>query len=268
MQAAIGAVDWSAPWLARHRRVGERVALRVSQAGAAVADALNAELTVLDPAQRPHLAAGPLRFVAQAAQPPGTAYEAFIAAHAQVPTRENLHDLFNGLAWLHWPCLKRRLNELQAAEIAAHGVGATRGAVRDALTLFDENAALLRLPPRLEEALRARDWTALFVARRADWSGARIDLFGHALMEKLCAPRKAITAHAWLLPERLADDEVDGWLASALDAARLADRHPVPVLGIPGWCDANHDPAFYADAAVFRPPLLAVHARPAARGRA
>ena len=60
--------------------------------------------------------------------------------------RDKLHDLFNGIVWLRFPQLKRRLNELQAAQIALHGIGATRGAVRDALTLFDENAAVVRPP--------------------------------------------------------------------------------------------------------------------------
>jgi len=45
----------------------------------------------------------PLRFVAQQSLPPDTAYEAHIHQHAQVPTRDNLHDFFNGLAWLRFP---------------------------------------------------------------------------------------------------------------------------------------------------------------------
>ena len=34
------------------------------------------------------------------------------------------------------------------------------------------------------------------------------------------------------------------------------------VLGIPGWWAANEDPAFYADAKVFRPPRLKAGAPP------
>ncbi|MCC6813516.1 MAG: DUF3025 domain-containing protein, partial [Rubrivivax sp.] len=60
--------------------------------GAPVADGLNA------------LAAAqgdvPVRFVGQQALPEGQAYEAFIRARRQVPTRDNAHDLFNGLVWL------------------------------------------------------------------------------------------------------------------------------------------------------------------------
>jgi hypothetical protein len=70
------------------------------------------------------------------------AYEAFIHAQRCVPTRDNLHDFFNGLVWLHWPQLKLQMNRLQAAEIASAGVGARRGPLRDALTVLDENGAV------------------------------------------------------------------------------------------------------------------------------
>jgi hypothetical protein len=49
-----------------------------------------------------------------------------------VPTRENLHDFFNGLVWQTFPLIKRELNALQAAQIAAAGVGKSRGPARDA----------------------------------------------------------------------------------------------------------------------------------------
>ena len=78
----------------------------------------------------------------QAALPDGCAYEAHIHATGAVPTRDNLHDFFNALVWLHFPTAKRLLNRLQAAAIARDGVQASRGPVRDAATLFDENAVL------------------------------------------------------------------------------------------------------------------------------
>ncbi|RYF02650.1 MAG: DUF3025 domain-containing protein, partial [Oxalobacteraceae bacterium] len=53
-------------------------------------------------------------FVTQDALPPGTAYEAHIFATATIPTRDNLHDFFNGLVWLHFSEAKLRLNALQA----------------------------------------------------------------------------------------------------------------------------------------------------------
>lgn len=239
-------IDWSRPWLAPLRLLGEKAAAWIEE-GAGVAQALNC-LAATSP---PQLPAGALRFVGQDELPDAQPYEAFIRETARVPTRDNPHDFFNGLMWLVRPEAKRRLNELQALEILRAGVGGTRGPLRDALTLFDENAALLVAPADIAEALRARDWTAAFVERRQAWAGVRVELFGHALVEKLLTPRKAITAHAWVVAS--ADD---AQVAGSLQPERLAmkDFIPLPVLGIPGWWPDNEDKAFYDDASVFRPP--------------
>jgi hypothetical protein len=192
-----------------------------------------------------------VRFVDHSELPAGEAYEAFIARTACVPTRENLHDLLNGLMWLCYPRTKRRLNELQAQEIALRGTAGQRGALRDALTLFDENAAILQAPDELVDALRRRDWTTLFGAQRALWASARLEIFGHALLEKLIQPRKAITAHVWLVQELS-----DGALAASLGPGALAAKRflPLPVLGVPGWWSENERFGFYDDAEVFRRP--------------
>jgi len=223
--------DWRQPWFAPLREIAAAL-----PAGRTVADALNS------------LGARAPRFVTAAALPPGEAYEAFIARSGTVPTRDNLHDLLNGLMWLHRPALKQRLNHLQAAQIAAHGVGPTRGPLRDALTLFDEHGALWpEAPPPLAEALAARDWRALFITHRALWRDSRFEVFGHALLEQLAsAPRKALTAHV-ALGDPLA------WSAGQWAAKPFL---PLPVLGIPGWWPANAEPQYYADAKVFRPPRL------------
>lgn len=194
----------------------------------------------------------PVRFVPATALPEGEAYEAFIHRTRQVPTRDNLHDLFNGLVWWRFPQAKKRLNELQAAEIAAQGVQQVRGALRDALTLFDENAALLQAPVALTDALKRRDWQALFITHRSLWLDAKLTLFGHALMEKLVMPRKGITAHVWLLPP---GNDVEGLLLESLKPDVLAKKpfHPLPLLGVPGWWPANDKLAFYEDETVFRP---------------
>jgi hypothetical protein len=251
----LAAIDWSRPWLAPWRTRGERLAPRAKASG--LVAALN-ESVATDPIA---LRAGPLRFVDQHDLPAGEAYEAFIARSAGVPTRSNLHDFFNGLAWLAHPALKRRLNELQAAQIGGAVAGASRGAVRDALTLLDENGALLQAPPRLVEALQARDWTALFVTHRAAWADARLELFGHALLEKLVQPRAGITAHVWIVPQGI--DEMSPWLAEALTPGRLAAKPflPLPVLGVPGWWAPNEAPAFYDSATVFRPAQKQTAAR-------
>lgn len=190
-----------------------------------------------------------IRFVEQSALPTEESYEGFIARTRCVPTRENLHDLVNGVMWLSYPQTKRRLNALQAAEIERHGTSGPRGALRDALTLFDENAAILSAPAELADALRRRDWQSLFVAQRAQWQSANFVLFGHALLEKLVQPRKAITAHVWLV-----NGIDDGTLASSITPERLITKPflPLPVLGVPGWWPPNEHPEFYDDPSVFR----------------
>jgi hypothetical protein len=214
----------------------------------------------------------PLSFVPQDVLPEGTAYEAFIHAQGKVPTRENLHDFFNALVWLSFPQIKRQLNALQAAQIAALGVTQSRGPARDAATIFDENAALLVVADTVQgrsviEGLRDHQWQRAFVEQRA-WFGSVWDVwsFGHALMEKLVQPRKAITAHAWIVmvapeffsmsrPEQqsLLDTQVAAQLAQC--ELSTAAYTPLPVLGLPGWWP-QQDEAFYADTHVFRPKRI------------
>ena len=198
-----------------------------------------------------------IRFVPQDALPPGQAYEQFIFDTATVPTRDNLHDFFNGLCWLRFPEIKKRLNQLQAAEIQKAGIQPLRGPVRDALTVFDENAAFLLAPQPLWDALLARDWRRLFIDLRPLWQEAQLVLFGHALLEKLVYPRKPITAHVYQAQPAISSiAELDGWIAADLNAGKLAGKPfaPLPVLGVPGWWPENEDFAFYDDARVFRPP--------------
>lgn len=240
-------IDWHAPWLVPLRAVGQAVQQRVL-VGCLVADALNS------------VGACPVGFVRQAELPPGQAYEQYIFDTGQVPTRENLHDFFNGLVWLQFPHTKRRLNHLQAQAIAADGVQAVRGPLRDALTVFDENGAVLSAPPALWAALRARDWQALFVDLRPLWREARLVLFGHALLEKLVSPRKPTVAHVYQAPVAINSiASLDAWLAQAVQPGPWAAKPftPLPVLGVPGWWPANEVPGFYGDAQVFRPPRAA-----------
>jgi len=252
VEAGLADIRWDAPWLAPLRQRGEELAWRV-RSGQRCCEALNA-------------AAAGVRFVPQAALPKGMAYERYIFETGQVPTREGLHDFFNGLIWLHFPQSKRQLNRGQAAEIERSGVGPVRGAVRDALTVFDENAVLLQAPQPLWQALQARQWRRLFIELRPLWAQARLVLFGHALMEKLVAPSKAITGHVYdqPVPLELGTDlpAWDAWLARRLAATDWARKPfvPLPVLGVPGWWAANEAPGFYEDAQVFRAP------RPAAGG--
>ncbi len=255
-------IDWSRPWYDAVRPAYERLTLD----GEAFAGAFNRSAEALG--LRNH-AGLPLRFVPQGALPEGTAYEEFISATGQVPTRDNLHDFFNGLVWQSFPLIKRELNALQAAHIARAGVGKSRGPARDAATIFDENAALLLVREgsagrALVDALRAHCWLAALFDRRAMFGkDAQLWLFGHALMEKLVAPRKAITAHVRVI--HVGDDVLSlpfdarrAWLdahvarqvaAEGLDKAAFT---PLPVLGVPGWWPGQ-DQDFYLDTTVFRP---------------
>jgi len=198
-----------------------------------------------------------MKFVSQSELSTDIAYEAFIFSHKRIPTRDNLHDFLNGLCWLRFPTTKTRLNFLQAQEITSQGVGATRGPLRDALTLFDENVLLLQSSDELWQALQERKWTKLFVELRDEWQSAHIVIFGHALLEKLVTPYKSITAHVFRIASDVdaQDDQVlDDWLASNLQPNFLAIKPflPLPVLGIPGWWPENEDASFYTDTQVFR----------------
>lgn len=258
MQTVDWAIDWQAPWLAPLQALGCQVHDQVLD-GAGVARAL----------QEVAAAHGLLpgwQFVDQLQLPAGQAYEAFIHSRRCIPTRDNLHDFFNGLIWLHWPLLKQRLNALQAAEIARQGVGAQRGRLRDSITVLDENGGLLLAPQALCDALRDKRWQELFVGRRALWQQARFLPIGHALLEKLVQPRKAITAHVICVPTEQAPRlvspaEADGWLCEQLrtQSCNLADKPylPIPILGIPDWCLQNQNFSFYDDSLVFRAPRTA-----------
>jgi hypothetical protein len=251
---AVLRIDWSAPWLAPWRDAGQPAAAQVG-AGASCAQALNHQLLSMQRTSTQILP--PRNFVPQSALPTGMAYEQFIFETGQIPTRDGMHDFFNGLCWMQFPRTKLRLNELQAEQIRLDGVGQVRGPVRDALTIVDENAALLLAPDDLWDALVARDWQTLFVRQRALWSKAHLILFGHALLEKLTAPRKSITAHVLRVhPDTPALEDMDKWFSAHLHSDVLATKPfaPLPVLGVPGWWTANEDAAFYEDANVFRIP--------------
>lgn len=237
-------VDWDAPWLETLRPL--RALLEQTDWRGALSAAARSRGVVSG-------GGAPMEFVdADAAG--GVAYEAYIAGTGRVPTRDNLHDRFNALMWLVWPRAKAALNARQAAEIARSGVGPARGRVRDAATLIDESAVLLQCAdPAVFDALAAHDWKRLLVEWRPRWGrDIRVLPFGHALLEKLAGPFKAITACVVPLA-----GQGDADAAAAAFCAR-ADLTPallphLPVLGIPGWCEENADPRFYDDPQVFRP---------------
>lgn len=218
-----------------------------------------------------------LRFVSQDALPEGEAYENFIGTTGNIPTRDNLHDLFNGSIWLTFPKTKALLNYYHMNEIAAQGIGGSRGRVRDTITVFDENGAVLvTADPSIGEALVGFDWQGSLVNPRDKWDNpkqlnsdaqAAVYIFGHALLEKLIQPRKALCAHsivinvtqdffALSLPERLRylDQKVADYMDALLSQPEVTPRKlsPLPILGVPHFWVANSTVSFYDDSHVFR----------------
>ncbi len=257
-------VDWQRPWLAPLLPVALPIVR--SQDWRQAINAAAHELNLLNHRDLP------IQFVSQSELPSGVAYEAFISATGCVPTRDNAHDFFNALVWLTFPQIKAQLNALQATAIAqaevsevhASAMSQRRGKLRDAATIFDENAALLvTRNSDLVAALREHQWHDVFIKQRTLFErDCEVWLFGHALMEKLVSPYKAITAHAWVA---VADDaffslsarDKQLWLNATVarqikNGLATTDFTPLPVLGVPGWWQPQ-DVEFYADCKVFRP---------------
>ena len=216
----------------------------------------------------------PLRFVSEKALPADQSYEQFIAQTGCVPTRNNRHDRYNALLWMSAPNTKAALNQAQAISFNEPDERSLtqRGPARDALTLWDENLAVIVLPhgdlseTELNQRLVDHDWQWLFIDKRSQWGTAwQVAVFGHALLEKLDQPFKAITAHGMVLKVRsfewLSIDRVLSETLRSLQQdtqvglGRIAPDmfKPLPVMGIPSWHLGNDQPGFYADPKVFRP---------------
>lgn len=236
-------VDWRAPWLAPLRELRPLVER----------DDWREALTAAGRERGVVTAAGlPIVFAAPG-DAGGASYETHIAASGRVPSRDNAHDRFNALIWLAWPRTKAALNARQAAELARDGVSGCRGPVRDAATLIDESGLLLLADDEAEAALRRLDWRHLFGDQRARWGRDWLPfVFGHALLDKLLAPYKALTAAVVCLDASAGDADAVAarWVLDTPLAPPLLAH--LPVLGVPGWWPANEQPAFYAEAAVFR----------------
>lgn len=241
-------VDWQAPWYRPWAAIGRPV-LAACANGQALWQALNAA------------GRAPVRFVPVSERDAGRGYETQVHETGGCPTRDGGHDAFNGLCWLRFPRAKSAITRLHA-EAARTGSPAAigRGPLRDALTLLDESGALLCAPPAMTAAIAAKDWSAVFGSGRSLWAQVRVELFGHALLDRLRHPYPAITAHVLPMPEWLGSDaDIDAWLAARLQERALTTRDflHLPVLGIPGWWPANADAGFYADTRVFRPARAA-----------
>lgn len=240
----------------------------------------------------------PIRFVLAGRSEPtkngseqAIAYELVIHESGEVPTRTQgqaaWHDYFNALVWLAWPRTKQVINRRQADEIGTRGISGQRGALRDALTLFDESAVLfVSEQTSAIRDLEQHQWRQLFVEQR-NLFGTQIVcmVLGHALLQKLMRPYKSVCgqtlalsvapdvsaklleAPVFELASEPAGDlsrgrpadlaffaELDAAVATRLARLDFGKRclTPLPVLGVPGWWPANRQPEFYNDRDVFR----------------
>lgn len=211
----------------------------------------------------------PVRFA-----PPGAgeqAYEHAIYADGDVATRaDNWHDYFNALVWAAFPRSKAALNARHMREIARGDAAGrrARGAVRDALTQFDECGMLVVGTERAPlEALARHEWLgALWHGGAQLMASCRFVLFGHATYDLLRQPFPGLCAKTIYLvvPEdfmRQPGDAliaaIDRWLADLL-GDDVAVRSPaafasLPLLGIPGVVADNAVYDYYLDETQFRP---------------
>ncbi len=199
----------------------------------------------------------------------GDPYEIRLYARGELAFRpNNWHDLFNVLSWLLFPHAKAALNARHHAEFAHPPAAGGRGPVRDALTLFDEDGVVvIAADPALLTMIRNFQWKPLFWEHRSAVTGRMCFLpFGHALCEKALAPYRGMTGRGLLLqvdpaffdlgPEeqlRSVDESVAQRIADVAAFAGTGDLAPVPVLGVPGWCESNACAEYYDDQTYFRP---------------
>jgi len=199
----------------------------------------------------------------------GLHYEARINLRGQIATRrDNWHDLLNALVWLRYPALKQALNARQVADIATVGPR-ERTRAQCALTLFDEGGVIVVTnDDRLMEAWDRHDWSRLFGTLAASWqNGARVMVFGHALLEHALEPPRLLVAKALVLttpgdPRAPGvHDRAVARLAAAISGGTVLcdpqELRPLPVSGLPGWDDTARGEQsrdqFLSEAECFRP---------------
>ncbi len=282
----INKIDFSAPWI-QHIPIEIRqksLYLLAENSNQNLADILNQLLIELYPQGLTTGKGKALKFVPQSVldkinETTPTAYETLIADTGQIPTRDNLHDLFNGWIWLTFPKTKALLNRYQAEQIAQLGITGKRGKVRDAITVLDENGAILiTANPNISQALQNFDWQNCLVKPYLLWHNfygldnqnntqAMLMLCGHALIEQLVNPRKPLCSHTFILHveedffqlsineqrqqvDNLLMQKVDNWLQQTDVSPRQLS--PLPILGVPYFWAENVNPEFYNDNYVFR----------------
>lgn len=162
-------------------------------------------------------------------------YDGRIALHGEVPCLgRSYHDLLNVLVWAAFPRAKRALHARQYRALegwlppAAARLPNRRTREQDALALFDEGGSLLVVPSPLVAALHTSLASEASDAERlAREAGARVLLFGHAVMEHVCFESAAVSSAALVIgvepplsPGRELFEQVDRALAARLSDPR------------------------------------------------
>ena len=190
-------------------------------------------------------------------------YEPRIFLKRELQTRsKNWHDLFNALVWFRFAQTKTVLNELHYHASLQRQQKSNRGALENVITLFDECGVVV-ISSRVEllNMIREHQWKSLFIDHRDAFErDIKCVVFGHAMYEKALSPYIGMTAQALLIHDKqLITGSVDmidvsvanKWRNGEITSTR--DLSPLPLLGIPGWFEANDNPAFYEYEEYFRP---------------
>lgn len=221
----------------------------------------------------------PLSFTHQNDLEHGTAYEAYIGQYQKIPTRDNLHDWFGACIWQAFPKTKALLNAKHLAHINDDTTANKRNRVRDTITVFDENGAILvvsddDIGDEIGRALTQFDWQTCLINHRSHWYNhhdsthhkkAKVFIFGHALLEQLINPYKSLCSHTMIIKMdtpffglpidkqlALLDNKLSIEMDKLLiDTVTPRQLNPLPILGVPYFWD-NHNPQFYDDPFVFR----------------
>jgi hypothetical protein len=211
----------------------------------------------------------PKQFVCQSEMQDSNAYyEEKIFTDAVIPTRpDSWHDLFNGLIWLQFPKTKGLLNRWHLEDIQKYGLN-PRTHRRNQTTHFDECGVILVTDDqRLLSDLREHQFKSILFDRRQDWhTQIQAIVFGHANYEMLMRPYIGLTGK-WLsvpacddyieLPRQSQLAYVDEALYQQLSQSNgFCDNNklfPLPLLGVPNWCQQNNQPEFYDNTDYFRP---------------
>lgn len=188
-------------------------------------------------------------------------YEAHIYVHHEIPTRtNNWHDFFNALVWERFIHTKSAINHLHFHLQQRRYPHKQRLPEENMLTLFDENGAIIIAQDEsIVTLIREHRWHELFWQRRADLHRQlKVVVFGHGMYEKSLQPYIGLTAKCLLFVAKDSSlnsiDKLvaDFLLKSELNPSLLA---PLPILGLPGWWEANNSEDFYFNRDYFRPKI-------------